>query len=104
MAASQTATEIVYFRGILRDLGCRQVDPTPLLVDNTGAVELAKELKSCARSRHIARRYFKVRELQLEGAIAVSHVPTGDNHSDILTKPLDKPTFEYHRSALMSVS
>lgn len=45
MAASQAATEVTYFRGILRDLGVVQTRPTPLHIDNLGAVELAKELK-----------------------------------------------------------
>eukprot|EP00962_Isochrysis_galbana_P038800 scaffold13823_cov129-Isochrysis_galbana.AAC.1 len=50
MAASQAATEVTYFRGIMRDLGLDEPNPTPLYVDNTGAEELARELKSCARS------------------------------------------------------
>ena len=38
-------------------------EPTVLYVDNLGAVALSKDLKSCQRSRHIERRYLKVREL-----------------------------------------
>ncbi len=62
MAASQMATEIFYFQGILRDLGMYQDEPTPLYIDNTGAKELASELKSCSRSCHITRRNLKVRK------------------------------------------
>ena len=39
-----------------------------LYVDNQGAVELSKDLKSCQRSRHVERRYLKVRELVAAGA------------------------------------
>jgi hypothetical protein len=99
MAASQAAAEIMYFRGILSELG-RELDPTVLYVDNAGAVELAKDMKSCKRSRHIERRYLKVRELVADGEIKVMHVSSHENHADMFTKPLDLDPFEYHFTAL----
>ena len=99
MAASQAATEIMYFRGLLFELG-RDLEPTVLYVDNQGAVELSKDMKSCQRSRHIERRYLKVRELVAQGDIVVHHVSTELNHSDVLTKPLDHATFLKHVRAL----
>ena len=100
MAASQAATEIMYFRGLLYEFG-RELEPTTLYVDNQGAVELSKDMKSCQRSRHIERRYLKVRELVALGEIVVKHVPTEMNHSDVLTKPLDQATFNRHVAALI---
>ena len=100
MAASQAATEIMYFRGLLYEFG-RELEPTILYVDNQGAVELSKDVKSCQRSRHIERRYLKVRELVALGEIVVKHVPTEMNHSDVLTKPLDQATFNRHVAALI---
>jgi len=101
MAASQAATEVSYFRGLLRDLGLEQSEPTKLHVDNSGAVELARELKSCSRSRHIMRRHLKVRELQAELVVAVQHVGTNENVADIFTKPLMGEAFIRHRKTLM---
>jgi len=101
MAASQAATEIAYLREIVRDLGLWQSAPTSLLVDNTGAIELAKERKVTSRSRHIARRHLKVREYVADGVVAVSHVATCDNAADIFTKPLDAASFNKHRVFLM---
>eukprot|EP00962_Isochrysis_galbana_P010487 scaffold2899_cov106-Isochrysis_galbana.AAC.4 len=49
---------------------------------------LAKERKVTSRSRHITRRYLKVREYVADGIIAVRRVPTDDNTADIFTKPL----------------
>ena len=100
MAASQTATEIFYFQGILRDLGMYQDEPTPLYIDNTGAEELAREPKSCSRLRHITRRNLKVREFEANGIMRVARVKTDDNPADILTKPLLKPAFICHRDTL----
>jgi hypothetical protein len=83
-------------------LGMPQDQPTPLSVDNSGAVELSRDRKSCHRSRHVDRRYFKVRELQALGSIVVSHVPTADNAADLLTKPLELSVFLKHRKTLMN--
>ena len=74
-----------------------------LYVDNSGAVELAKHRKSCDRSRHVQRRYFKVRELVAEGEIEVRHIDTHENVSDILTKnTFDAATFETLKGKAMS--
>ena len=100
MAASMAATEILYFRGLLSELG-HELDPTVLYVDNQGAVELSKDMKSCQRSRHIERRYLKVRELVALGEVTVKYVPTRDNPADVLTKPLDLADFSRHAQALM---
>lgn len=101
MAASLAATEIAYLREIFRDLGVPQLDPTPLYVDNTGAEVLARERKVTHRSRHITRRYLKVREYEAAGTVNVRRVATEDNTADIFTKPLPLGSFTKHRATLM---
>ena len=64
---------------------------------------LSRDRKSCHRSRHVDRRFFKVRELSAAGVLAVEHVPTELNRADFLTKPLDESTFIRHRTATMNV-
>ena len=86
IAASTCATEVAYFRGLLRELGVEQLEPTVIGVDNSGAVELSRDRKSCHRSRHVDRRYFKVREYVAAGVVNVVKVSTDDNSSDVLTK------------------
>ena len=89
-------------RTLLREMGLVQSKPTTLRVDNSGAVELSRDRKSCHRSRHIDRRFFKVRELQAAGLLRVEHVSTELNASDFLTKPLDEATFLRHRASAMN--
>jgi len=73
-----------------------------LWVDNsTGAVELTKRRESAARSRHIERRYLKIREWVAEGHIVAKYKPTADNHADMFTKPLPPDVFYRHRAAIM---
>ena len=43
----------------------------------------------CHRSRHVDRRFFKVRELFFEGELKVEKVDTALNVADLLTKALD---------------
>ena len=77
---------------------------TKLFVDNSGAVELSRDRKSCHRSRHVDRRYFKVRELGFEGALRVEHVDTAENAADLLTKPLPVAAFEKHTKRVMNLA
>ena len=104
VAASTCANEVVYFRGLARELGLEQLEPTPLLVDNSGAVALARDRKSCNKSRHIDRRFFKVRELHAAGVVKVDYVPTDDNSADVLTKALSPPVFARHRATVMNLA
>ena len=63
---------------------------------------VSRDRKSCHRSRHVDRRFFKVRELSAAGVLTVQHVPTELNCADFLTKPLDETTFLRHRAAAMN--
>ena len=102
IAASAASVEIVYVRTLLRELGLEQQRPTTLRVDNSGAVELSRDRKSCHRSRHVDRRFFKVRELSAAGVLTVQHAPTELNCAFFFTKPLDETTFLRHRAAAMN--
>ena len=104
MAASQLATELVYFRGLLREARMPQLAPTDIGCDNDGARELSIDRKSCVRSRHLARRVFKVRELTVTGDVRVVRVATADNRADLFTKPLLPATFLRHKAVLMGAA
>ena len=104
MAASLAAAEIVHLRGLLREMGCNTDKPTPLYVDNMGAMQLAKDMKSCQRSRHIERRYLRIREWVAEGQVDVRFVRTTNKVADMLTKPLDALTYARHKVKIMDTS
>jgi len=103
IAASTCAQSLVFALRISRELGFMSDVPARLLVDNSGAVELSRDRKSCHRSRHVDRRYFKVRELVAEGWIHVEHVPTADNSADVLTKVLGVDSFRKHVGTVMNL-
>ncbi|KAL1520540.1 hypothetical protein AB1Y20_022116 [Prymnesium parvum] len=96
MAASLAGAEIMYLRGVLRDLEYDVSEPTVLWVDNSGAVELSTKQRreSAVRSRHIERRHLKIREwVAAEGHIVARFKPTADNRAGMFTKPLPPDDF-----------
>ena len=103
IAASACAVEAVHYRGLLEEMGLPQEEPTKLYVDNSGAVELSRDRRSCHRSRHVDRRYFKVRELSYEGQLRVEHIVTKENPADLLTKELIGEVFAKHRRTLLNL-
>lgn len=56
-------------------------------VDKVGAVHLANNPLSSARSKHIDVRYHLIRNEIKGGRIIVKHIKTTEQHADILTKP-----------------
>eukprot|EP00965_Chrysotila_dentata_P144970 4786973-Pleurochrysis_carterae.AAC.1 len=96
IAASHVAAEIVHLRGLLYEMGRPPLGPTELYVDNSGAVELAKERRSCRRSRHVDRRDLKVREYVAQGVVLVKKINTDDNPADVFTKALARDVHDRH--------
>ena len=84
-------------------MGVILTSPTILYVDNTSAIALVKNSKSCVRTRHIERRYLKIRELVDSGHIDVRYVNTADNTADVLTKALPRADFQRHKESILVV-
>ena len=93
-AASHTALELIYVLNLITEMGIVQEKPPVLYIDNSGALALAKDRRSCHKSKHIDRRYLKVREFVEDGEIRVAAVPTDENPADLFTKDLARPKFE----------
>eukprot|EP00965_Chrysotila_dentata_P036917 1228551-Pleurochrysis_carterae.AAC.1 len=67
-----------------------------MYVDNSGAVELSKERRSCQHSRHVDRRNLKVRKYVAHGSIEVRKIGTDDNVADVFTKSLSASVHHKH--------
>ena len=103
IAASEAAKETKFFREFAEELGFPQSDPTTLLVDNTATVNLSYNPEYHARTKHIDRRHFYVRELVEEHVIRVQYVNTTNNLADFFTKPLPAKSFFKLRDIIMNV-
>ena len=74
-----------------------------VFVDNEGAIALANNPLSSARTKHIDVRFHFIRELVRSKTISVKYVTTKEQHADILTKALTGITFRNHRDFLMNL-
>ena len=91
--ASKVGCEIVWMRYLLKEMGYDISRPSPLLVDNKSAIQVAKHPEHQSTMKHVHRAYHWICDLVDQKQIAVSHVPGNENPADIFTKPLGKLKF-----------
>lgn len=95
MALSQAASEAVWLRRLLADLGFPQKSATVIYADNQSAMALARNPRFHNRSKHIDVHYHYIRECIDVGHVVLEHVGTGEMIADMLTKGLARPKFWY---------
>ena len=103
IAASEAAKEAKFYREFAQELGFKQINPTILNIDNSATVNLAYNPEYHARTKHIDRRHFYVRELVEEHVLNVRYVNSADNLADFFTKPLPPKQFFLLRNKIMNV-
>ena len=77
-----------------------QDHPTVLMEDNQGAICIAKNPVSHARTKRIDVRYHYIREALNEETIELKYCPTNEMIADIFTKLLHKGRFEVLRTSM----
>ncbi|KAK8931024.1 hypothetical protein KSP39_PZI016079 [Platanthera zijinensis] len=85
-AMSHTVAEIMWIRQTLCEIRYPVHDPSLLWCDNQAAIQIATNPVFHERTKHIEVDCHFVREKYEEGLISLSHVKTGDQVADILTK------------------
>ena len=103
MAGSEAAKEAIYLSSFLNELGVTSSEPPPLHMDNKSAIDLAYNPEHHARTKHIDRRHYFVRECVEQGRLRVPFVSTSDNIADFFTKPLMGKDFFRLRDIIMNV-
>jgi hypothetical protein len=95
VAATHATKEVLWLRSFLGEFTDLFKTPTTLHCDNNSAMELSKDSKFHARTKHIDIRYHFIREAVENRMITVKYVPTKENLADIFTKALPRPEFEH---------
>ena len=86
VAASEAAKEAIYLDRLYEELGFKEnTDPIKLYLDNKAAIDSSYNPENHARTKHIDRRHYFVRELVEEGRLVVPFVSTTDNYADFFT-------------------
>ncbi|CAI7928165.1 unnamed protein product [Closterium sp. NIES-54] len=87
-AGAMAAQELRWLTYLLTDLGEAPHSPPVLYVDNKAMLALCQEHRLEHRTKHIALRYFLVRELQQRGQLRLAYVASQANTADVFTKAL----------------
>jgi len=74
--------------------------PQEILVDNQGAIQLAKNPKFHERTKHISVRFHFIRDACKRKAIKTTYLPTLDMLADIMMKNLPRETHWKHTHGL----
>ncbi|TFY56531.1 hypothetical protein EVJ58_g7579 [Rhodofomes roseus] len=107
MAMTHSSKHGIWLRRLLIELNelvSESEIATPIFVDNKSSIDLSKEARFHARTKHIDVQHHFIREHVEDGMFVVMHVPSHLNIADGLTKPLDRVSFEIFVDALGLVS
>jgi hypothetical protein len=99
-----TATELLWLRSMLCDLGIFLSSPPTLWCDNIGATYLSANSAFHARTKHIEIDFHFIRDKVASKTLDVRFIFSKDNLAEILTKPTASPYFSLMRTKLNVVS
>lgn len=100
VSLAQACQELIWIISLTEDLGLEQKLPIKIMEDNQSAIKISQSEKHNSRVKHIDVKYHYIRELQKQNIVEVDYCPSQQMISDMLTKPLPKPSFEMHRNAV----
>ena len=104
VALSECSKDVIYYRKKLSGICASYVSgPTNTSTDNKGAHDLSYNPEFHARSKHIKRRHFYVRDMVEAHELVVPLVKTDDNPADFFTKPMSPDKFFKFRDIIMNV-
>ena len=94
VASTLAMKEAVLCSNMLTELGfVKEFAQMPVYCDNTATLHALGNRSFSLRTKHIALRFFFMRELVSEGRISIHYVPTEKSLADIGTKHFNKHRF-----------
>jgi hypothetical protein len=101
VAATEAVRHVLWLRRFIETInGISRLPPTPIHIDNLGAIQHIKDDQQTSKTRHINVCYYFIRDAYANKYIIPLKIPTADNLADIFTKFCDKLTFARLRSRL----
>nr|GEX29504.1 retrovirus-related Pol polyprotein from transposon TNT 1-94 [Tanacetum cinerariifolium] len=99
VTAGKACQQALWMKQALIDYDIR-LDDVPIMCDNKCKVDLSKNVVQHSRTKHIEIRHHFLRDNVQKGHISIEKVPSVDNITGILTKPLKRESFNYLRLGL----
>jgi Reverse transcriptase (RNA-dependent DNA polymerase) len=100
-AESAAIQEVLWLRGLLKELGLQSQVGSIVHGDNQSTIAVTKNGIKGERTKHVDVKYHFVTETVERGDVRLKWIPTADQQADIFTKALAQPAFEQLRSQLM---
>eukprot|EP00253_Pinus_taeda_P008747 PITA_08747 len=100
VAVASCCTQLLWMMQRLQDLQITCTPPISIFCDNTSAISISKNPVMHSKTKHIPIKYHFLQEQVLEQKVKLEYVPSKEQVTDILTKPLPRDTFEYLRQKL----
>jgi hypothetical protein len=95
IAASEACTEVVWLRKLIFGLFDQVPDSTIIYCDNQSCIRLSEHPVFHERSKHIEIKYYFIGDKLREGEVKLQYIPTNEQTTNILTKPLSRIKFSY---------
>ena len=95
MALAYGSKEAVHLSTFMMELGFKLFSSVPINCDSTGALHLEGNATYSSRMKHIALRFFFLRELVKTAKITIRHVDTGKMLADVAPKYFGKVQHHY---------
>ena len=101
MAAALSMKEVVFYSNMMTEMGFKDNFKTvQLFIDNTSTHFVIGNRAYSARTKHVALRFFYIRELVKEGKISIHHAQTQDQLAHIRTEYLNN---QRHREPINKI-
>lgn len=88
IALCEGSQELVWIKGICKELQVQMQKSTKLYVDNQSCMKLVDNQKFSNRTKHIDTKFHFVRDLNERGELTLEYCSSELNVADLLTKPL----------------
>ena len=100
IAALTVVKEVLWHRTLFCSLNMMPPDPTRVLIDNQGALDLIKSGQINDRTKHIDTKFRHICNREMMGDIKSEHVSMKHQVADIMTKSLGKEKFLLFRGKI----
>jgi len=100
IALSEVARIIIWLRGILKEIGFEQEEPTIIYEDNNSCIFMAENEENSERTKHIDVKYHYVREQIYKKQVKLIRIETENNLADMFTKANKRDKFIGFREQL----
>jgi hypothetical protein len=100
-AYSRLCREVIWERNMLFEMGFPQLKPTEIQTDNQGVLIQSEKSVNHSVAKHYRIAQAFIRQLVADGVVKGSDVESGENCSDMGTKPLLTEPFVRHRFTVM---